>query len=112
MTPDVPGPYAAFLLAVAAYRIWRLLAEDDILDRPRRYLLGLGDWQEPDPAPDTYRTKWAELLTCPWCLGFWIALTFWVAWQLEPAWTLWFAVPWVLSAGVALANAIIGALTE
>ena len=112
MSPDVPGPYAVFLLAVASYRLWRLLAEDDILDRPRRYLLNMGDWQEGQPTPEGYRSKLGELLICPWCLGFWISLAFWVAWQLEPDWTLWAAVPLVLSAGVAAANAVIGALTE
>lgn len=112
MTPDVPGPYALVLLAVASYRLWRLLAEDDIVDRPRRWLLGLGDWKVGQPAPESYREKLADLLTCPWCLGFWIAVGWWGAWLLEPEWAVFAAVPWALSAGVAACNAVIGALTE
>ena len=112
MTPDVPGPYVAILLAVASYRLWRLIAEDDIFDRPRRWILNLGYWQEGEPAPDGYREKLAELITCPWCLGFWIALGWWGAWLWLEAWAVFAAVPWALSAGVAFCNAVIGALTE
>lgn len=72
---DVPGWWQALLLGLAAFRVYRLIAEDTILDQPRRYLLRLGsDWQKDgDPVPDNYRAKWAEFITCPWCAGFWIS---------------------------------------
>ena len=104
MSPDIPGWYELVLLALAAFRVYRLIGEDDILDRPRRYLLRLGsDWrQQGDPVPKNYRAKWGAFITCPWCAGFWISIAWWVAWQLYEEWTLWAAAPWAISAIVAL----------
>jgi hypothetical protein len=78
----IPSPFESLLLALAAYRAWRLLAEDEILDRPRRWLLRLGDdWQqEGDDVPDDYREKWALFLTCPWCAGAHISGLVYLAW--------------------------------
>lgn len=56
----VPSPWEFALGALAAWRIWKLLADDEILDRPR-------DWIEE-------RSKFVEtLLACPYCSGFWVA---------------------------------------
>lgn len=107
----VPGVWTFALLATASYRLWRLLAEDTILDGPRRRVLRLVGWQEGQPAPESYRAKWGEFLTCPWCLGWWIALAWWAAW-LATDYAVVVAVPFALSAVVALWNAVIGALTE
>ena len=38
---SVPGWYELLLLSLAAWRVFHLLAEDDILDRPRRYVTRL-----------------------------------------------------------------------
>lgn len=75
---NTPPVYHFLLLGLAAWSVFQLLAHDDILDRPRRWVLRLGrDWQEDgDPVPDNYRDKWATFLVCPFCAGFWI----WVAW--------------------------------
>ena len=35
MTWQIPTWYGTILLSLAAYRVWRVLAEDTILDRPR-----------------------------------------------------------------------------
>jgi hypothetical protein len=40
------------VVGLVAYRAWRLLALDDLLDR--------------------WRPSW-EFLACPWCSGFWLA---------------------------------------
>lgn len=112
MSPDIPSPYAALLLALAAYRLWRLIAEDDVFDRPRRWLLRLGDWRDGQAAPPAYRDRLAEFITCPWCLGFWLAVAWWVAWLGLEEWALFAAVPFALSAVVAGANAVVGFLTE
>lgn len=100
--PEIPGVWEATLLALASYRTWRLIAEDAILDRPRRWLLKLGtEWQEDgDLVPEGYRREWAIFLTCVYCAGFWIAVGWWVAWVLAGDWTTMFAVPWALSAAV------------
>ena len=74
MTDLIPWWWFA-ILSLSAYRVFRLLAEDTILDRPRRWLLRLGDWEEDsgeDP-PENYRFEWGIFLTCPYCAGFWIS---------------------------------------
>ncbi len=80
---NVPDWYALVLLGLAAYRTWRLLAEDDLTDRARRYVTRLGpSWQkEGDPIPDGYRLKAMQFILCPWCLGFWVAAGWWGLWQ-------------------------------
>lgn len=74
--PDLIDPWWFALLSLAAYRVYRLLAEDTILDKPRRRLLRLGTWQDDDgeeALPDEYREEWAIFITCPYCAGFWIS---------------------------------------
>lgn len=90
---NVPGWYALLLLALSAFRTWRLLAEDTILDRPRAALVR--------PLP-----KGEEFILCPWCAGFWVSLAWWAAWQAWPHGTLVVAVPFAISAvvGVVAAN--------
>lgn len=101
---NVPDWWAFLLLALAAYRVWRLLAEDAILDRPRRKLTRLGSaWQkEGDPVPEGYRAEWAKFLLCPWCLGFWVSLAWWAAWQASEKWALVACTPFALSAAVGM----------
>lgn len=90
MTWTPPGWWAFVLLALAAFRVYRLLAADALLDRPR-------DWV-------TARVgEKAELfVVCPWCLGFWVAAGWWLAWAASPHWTVVVAAPFALSAVVAL----------
>lgn len=77
----IPPVWQFILLALAAYRLWRLLADDDILERPRRYLLRLPrTWQEGDSIPRKYRNEWALFLTCPWCAGAWVSLVTYIGW--------------------------------
>lgn len=68
-----PDWYTAALLALASFRIWRLLAEDVILNPVRAWAYGVPGWrpEQGDP-PDTLRVKTMELVSCPWCLGFWL----------------------------------------
>lgn len=89
---------------LAAYRIWRLLAEDSILDRPRRRLLRLGkDWKsDGDPVPSGYREGWAIFLTCPWCLGFWLSIGIYLLWVWFPGEVLIASTVLAVSTGVGL----------
>ena len=86
---SIPDWYILILLALASYRTWRLLAEDEILERPREWLIG-------------GRKRLAEFVVCPWCLGFWVALGWWGAWQIWEFGTEVVAVPLALSALVPL----------
>lgn len=96
---SVPSWWEFVLLGAAAWRSWQLLAHDDILDRPRRWLLRLGDeWRRSgDSVPADYRYEWAKFLVCPFCFGFWVALAWWGMWQISEHWTLVFAAPFALS---------------
>lgn len=110
MNDWVPGWWEFALLAAAAFRLWKLLAEDTILDRPRKWALGLP--RSFDPERDDvstfrgYRDKLATFITCPWCAGFWIVLLLYVLWLLLPTATLAVSVPLALSATVGLTAAL------
>lgn len=106
----IPSWYGLVLLALAAWRVFQLVGDDDILDRPRRYLLRLGDdWEKDgDPVPFNYRANWGIWLTCPYCAGFWISVLWWGAWQLWPHGTLVVAVPFAINAGLIGASKILG----
>lgn len=107
---SVPSWYELVLLALAAWRTFQLISDDDILDRPRRYLLRLGEeWEKDgDDVPDNYRFKLGEFVTCPYCAGFWISLAWWGAWQIDSHITLIVATPFVINAGVIGASKILG----
>ena len=110
---SIPDWWEAVLLALAAWRVFQLLAFDDILDRPRRYVTRLGSkWEkEGDTIPSEYRIRLASFLTCSYCLGFWIALSWWIAWQVYPHETLVAATPFMLSAALVGAHKILAAET-
>lgn len=100
---SVPSPWIALLLAAASFRIWRLLSEDTILDTPRRWVVNLPkNWEEGMQIPPNYRDKLAELINCPWCLGFWVSLVMWGLWQIDEHWVEVFATPFAISAAVGI----------
>src|SRR5262245_55816629 len=76
----IPEPYQFVLLALVAYRVWRLLAEDGILEKPRRKLVRLPSTWNDGPLPEEYREEWATFFNCPWCLGAWVSLGVYVGW--------------------------------
>lgn len=78
---SIPDWWAFTLLGLAAYRVWRLLAQDDILDRPRNWILRLPrDWEEGKPIPRTYREGLGLFLRCPWCAGAWVSAIVYLVW--------------------------------
>lgn len=100
MSWAVPGVWGFVLLALAAYRMWKLLADDSILDRPRaRALRRVGD-------------KGELFLICPWCLGFWLSVAWWLAWVAWPHWALVAAVPFALSAVVGALAVTVSAVMD
>jgi hypothetical protein len=106
---SVPGWYELLLLSLAAWRVFHLLAEDDILDRPRRYVTRLGDAQQDDKGvwkniPADYRIGFANWLACPYCFGFWVGLGWFGAWQVWGHETLVAASLFSLSALVVAAH--------
>jgi len=106
---SVPNWYELGLLALAAWRVFHLVAFDDILDRPRRYVTRLAPgWkQEGDATGENYREGLANFLTCPFCMGWWMAIAWWVAWLVFPTETMFVAVPFAISSGVIGAQRIL-----
>lgn len=84
----IPNWLPFFFIALASYRIWRVVAVDDIFERPRLWLVGLPrGWESGDEIPKTYRLGLAKFISCPWCLGLWVTLVIWGFWLWQPTWT-------------------------
>ena len=107
---SVPNWYEIVLLSLAAWRTFQLLAADSITEPLRRYVTRLGTkWEkEGDALPKEYREKWALFIGCPYCLGAWIGIVWWVAWEIFPTETLIATVPFVISAGVVAGDKLLG----
>ncbi len=95
MTPNWLG---LVLLGLAAYRTWRLIAEDTITEPVRQRLVR--------------REYVSELVSCPWCLGSWIAAVWWACWYLWPHTTSAVAAPFAIAALVGLVASVVGALED
>lgn len=93
---EIPDWWEMTLLVAAALRVWILLARDSILDPLRLRLL----WPIDEEGQPYEREKLAELIDCPWCLGFWIVIAAWALWLLFPTETIWLSVPFTMSLGV------------
>lgn len=94
--------------ALAAYRLTRLVTADTLLARPRdavvRWSYGrqdrrhltlttpntdephVGDWAEMAIADEADAPKLANLVTCRWCTGVWVAAGVVAARRLAPRW--------------------------
>ena len=98
----IPAALTLAILALAAFRVWRLLSRDDLpwLVRARDRLVGAhGGVSEPIRFD---RPTLAHWLQCAWCSGAAVSLLFAAAWWAEPRWTLYAALPLALSTVVAL----------
>jgi hypothetical protein len=87
----IPSVWAFVLIALATFRVWKIIGDDAVLDRPR-------DWVVVRLEE---RAKWLDyFITCPWCAGFWLVLAWWGAWLAWPHGAVVVAVPFALSAVV------------
>lgn len=99
----IPAAFEFVLLALAAWRLYRLAAYDDIT-RPMRERL-VRRAEEPGfvyVGDGNYRPRLDTFVHCPYCLGFWICVAGWVAYQVWPHGMVWLAVPWAASAVLVL----------
>lgn len=104
----IPTPWTFALLALAGFRLWKLIGDDAVLDRPR-------DWALDRLAPRGEWSRWGWLdyfLTCPWCAGAWIVAAWWAAWWAAPQAALGVAVPFALSAAVGYLGVAIDKLED
>ncbi len=88
----VPTCWQATLLALAVYRTTRLIGWDDVTARLRLFLVGRG------PPPNPKRLWMFELLGCPFCLSWWVALGWWGGFEWNATGSTGLAVPFALSA--------------
>ncbi len=113
----IPTPWVAFVLALGVYRIARFLGWDDFppIVRVRDWVTGARVITTGTHAARTglsadvvthdieYRRVWLmQLLSCPYCIGFWISLATYIAWVFEPKWTLYIVAAPALSATVGI----------
>ena len=90
---DVPSAWQFALLTLAAFRCIRLIGWDEITD----------PWRKRMVKGNRRRNKYAmKLLTCAWCIGFWVSLAWWAAWLVFPNGTLIAATPWAIAAATGL----------
>jgi hypothetical protein len=75
------------VLALAAARVTALLVDDAVLEAPRGRLL----------ARLVNRPYLTTLVTCPRCLGFWIAAAWTLAWLRWPDGTVRWAATWAVA---------------
>jgi len=62
----MPDVWEFIVLALASARLWKLVGDDRILDRPR-------DWLLDRISDDDRAVYWGDFLVCPWCAGFWVS---------------------------------------
>lgn len=93
----IPSFLGLTLLGLAAYRTWRIVGEDTITERLRKQFA----WKFNKSGGPTRSVAVLDFISCPWCLGFWIALAWWGAWQLWPHATL-------VAAGAMAVAAVVG----
>jgi hypothetical protein len=77
------------VLGLACFRITRLIVQDTIADRPRNWVIQRSTWL-------------GELVSCPWCASFYVALGAAALFLLWPATAVLLCLPWALAALAAL----------
>lgn len=92
----IPEPWEFTLLFLAAFRIWKLVADDVIFESLRNRLL---DRWEAKPRSTSAIVNFLE---CPACLGFWCFVAWWGGWLIWPTGALVLATPFAGSAAVLL----------
>lgn len=80
MTPSDFNLVHLVLLALAVFRITRLIMQDEISEPFREWV-----WKKYPPNT----TKIGYLISCPWCLSIWVAVFLVVLYVFVP----WIAIP-------------------
>lgn len=116
------------IIALAIYSITRLITVDSIADRPRDWLharfpyegqnIKIGTaWPGRDrctfivTGDHRYVTEgsWlGELVKCPWCMGFWVALAVFGAFCFWPVATTFVLVPMALRVIPGMIQSVVG----
>jgi hypothetical protein len=95
----IPSPLELLVLSLGAFRVYRLLGQDEILSPLRDRITGAKVLREQW---EFERPKIATFLTCPWCCGFWVSLLVYGTWLSDSKLTLYAMTPFAISAAVGL----------
>ncbi len=100
----VPDAWPFVLLALACFRVTRIIGWDSITEPLRRTLTGYSD----DGAPALSEAELADhgrvrvylssLVRCPWCIGTYVCLAAYGLWLWHPVAALALSVPLALGA--------------
>ena len=113
----IPGPWIGVVLALAVFRVTRLIGWDDFppIVRARNWVTGAkagtrstsntamgltGD--QPEVTWRYKRPLLAEAISCAYCSGAWYSLAAYLAWVFFPTETLYVAAPFALSGAVGI----------
>jgi uncharacterized protein DUF1360 len=106
-----PSPLVCALLALAAFRSWRLLAQDTFppIMKARAWAVGYrGEvFTYGESRPLVARETLAEWIQCAWCSGLWLAAGWYGAWLLWPRGSIYAAAPMALSAAAGIIASIL-----
>ncbi len=95
----IPSALELVVLSLGAFRVYRLLGQDEILSPLRDRLT---DARETRDGWVFRRPRIATFLTCPWCCGFWVSLIVYGSWLSDSRPTLYAMTPFAISAAVGL----------
>ena len=113
----IPSPWIGLVLALAAFRITRLIGWDDLppVARARAWVTGASMRSQStsntamrltnDESKDTWvykRPLLAHMITCPYCMGFWVAAVTYIAWVFVPTQMLYVAAVFALSGAIGI----------
>ncbi len=102
-----PAPLTALLLALAAFRTYRLIAHDDLSPLVTARNWAVGAQFHGARKPTFARPVLADWLVCAWCSGAWYSVVWYGAWLLWPHGVLYGAAPMALSALVGITQSLL-----
>lgn len=94
----------ALILVLAAFRLTRLVIKDSIFDSLREKI-----WNRYPPVDDQMRPNLniGYLITCPYCIGFWISLILYICYTIDLTYTVT-----MYAASVLALSAVVGWLAR
>jgi hypothetical protein len=113
----LPDPWPALVMALAAYRLARLVGWDDFppIHRLRARITGeqtvtsgsinsrMGVTNErPEVSVEWRRPVLAHFISCAFCQGFWISAAVYTAWLFYPTQLMYGLAPFALSGAVGI----------
>ena len=104
-------PWQFVVVVLAAFRVVRFVVFDKLvgahLESRSKFSRRLDTWAYDQNGQDRsfVRGKVGDLLTCPWCIGFWISLAVWAAFWWGPEWVQYATYAWAVAGAVALISA-------